>query len=138
MGVAAGPSPGVGYSSTSGGVRFSLDKAGAGSAVNDTTRELGATLGNAVIGSVFSSVYVHALADKPIFQTLPVSARAGTEDSVVARRVWRRPWGEKGGAFFSEVLNASLSGLSTACLVVAAVAAVAMFALRFLPARATD
>ena len=33
------------------------EKAGVGSAVNDTTRELGGTLGVAVIGSVFASVY---------------------------------------------------------------------------------
>src|SRR6185369_14720801 len=39
----------------------STDNAGVGSAVNDTTRELGGTLGVAVIGSVFTSVYVHAL-----------------------------------------------------------------------------
>ena len=32
-------------------------KAGIGSAVNDTTRELGGTLGVAVIGSVFVSIY---------------------------------------------------------------------------------
>lgn len=34
-----------------------LDKAGVGSAVNDTTRELGAALGVAVLGSVVSSLY---------------------------------------------------------------------------------
>ena len=33
------------------------DKAGAGSAVNDTTRELGGTLGVAIVGSVLSSAY---------------------------------------------------------------------------------
>ena len=33
------------------------EKAGVGSAVNDTTRELGGTLGVAVVGSVFSSLY---------------------------------------------------------------------------------
>src|SRR5262249_55371617 len=33
------------------------DKAGAGSAVNDTTRELGGTLGVAIVGSVLNSAY---------------------------------------------------------------------------------
>src|SRR5262249_30428450 len=37
------------------------EKAGIGSAVNDATRELGGTLGVAVIGSVFASLYVNAL-----------------------------------------------------------------------------
>ena len=36
---------------------LSADKAGIGSAVNDTTRELGGTLGVAIVGSVFASVY---------------------------------------------------------------------------------
>src|SRR6202034_4360852 len=33
------------------------DKAGAGSAVNDTTREVGGTLGVAIVGSVLNSAY---------------------------------------------------------------------------------
>jgi EmrB/QacA subfamily drug resistance transporter len=41
---------------------LSVDKAGVGSAVNDTTRELGGTLGVAVVGSVFTSIYVSKLA----------------------------------------------------------------------------
>ncbi|WP_156687354.1 MFS transporter [Mycobacterium sp. Marseille-P9652] len=36
---------------------LSTDKAGVGSAVNDTTRELGGTLGVAIAGSIFASVY---------------------------------------------------------------------------------
>ncbi|MGU3432663.1 MFS transporter [Actinomycetes bacterium M1A6_2h] len=35
----------------------SLDEAGAGSAVNDTTREVGGTLGVAVLGSIMASIY---------------------------------------------------------------------------------
>ncbi|OZD77208.1 MFS transporter [Rhodococcus sp. 05-2256-B2] len=35
----------------------SLDEAGAGSAVNDTTREIGGTLGVAVLGSIVASIY---------------------------------------------------------------------------------
>ena len=38
-------------------------RAGVGSAVNDATRELGGTLGVAVVGSLFSSVYAANLAD---------------------------------------------------------------------------
>ena len=39
------------------------EKAGAGAAVNDTTRELGGTLGVAVVGSVFARVYGADLVD---------------------------------------------------------------------------
>jgi hypothetical protein len=40
---------------------LSADTAGIGSAGKHTTRELGGTLGVAIIGSVFSSVYIGAL-----------------------------------------------------------------------------
>src|SRR4029453_5272578 len=41
------------------------EKAGIGSAMNDATRELGGTLGVAVIGSVFASLYAAPLALPP-------------------------------------------------------------------------
>lgn len=114
-----------------------VDKAGIGSAVNDTTRELGGTLGVAVIGSVFSSVYVNTLADGPIFSSLPASAQESTEESVVAAGAVAQSLGPNAGAFFTEVSDAFLAGQQVATTVVAAVAiAGALFALRFLPARA--
>jgi Major Facilitator Superfamily len=116
---------------------LSVDKAGVGSAVNDTTRELGGTLGVAVIGSVFTSVYVHALDDGPLFSALPAAAQEASRDSVVAAARVAGDLGKNAPAFFSEVSNAFLSGLSTACWVVAGVAfAGSLVALRFLPARA--
>ena len=116
-----------------------IDKAGVGSAVNDTTRELGGTLGVAVIGSVFSSVYVHALRKGPVFSTLPQAAQTATKDSVVAAARVGGSLGANAPTFFLEVRDAFLSGLGTSCLVVAGVAAAgAVFALRFLPARAAE
>ncbi len=56
-------------------------RAGVGSAVNDATRELGGTLGVAVVGSVFSSVYAASLADGD-FGRLPGAALARAQDSV--------------------------------------------------------
>lgn len=47
----------------------SLDEAGAGSAVNDTTRELGGTLGVAVLGSIVASVYTTKVA--PLVDAIP-------------------------------------------------------------------
>ncbi|WP_167478160.1 MFS transporter [Nocardia arthritidis] len=41
-----------------------LDEAGAGSAVNDTTREIGGTLGVAVLGSIVASYYTTRMAPK--------------------------------------------------------------------------
>ncbi len=116
---------------------LSLDKAGIGSAVNDTTRELGGTLGVAVVGSVFSSIYVSSLADGPVFSSLGPDAQRATEDSVAAAARVAPALGAQAGAYFTEVSNAFLSGLAVSCMMVAGVAiAGSLFALRFLPARA--
>lgn len=58
-------------------------RAGVGSAVNDATRELGSTLGVAVVGSLFASVYARHLADG-VFGTLPAGRLASAQDSVAA------------------------------------------------------
>ena len=61
---------------------LSAGKAGVGSAVNDTTRELGGTLGVAIIGSVFSSLYVNALEDgDSVVQQLPPDVQELTKES---------------------------------------------------------
>ncbi|OBA91683.1 transporter [Mycobacteriaceae bacterium 1482268.1] len=54
---------------------LSADKAGVGSAVNDTTRELGGTLGVAIVGSVFASVYTGRLDGDAAVATLPEPVR---------------------------------------------------------------
>jgi EmrB/QacA subfamily drug resistance transporter len=115
----------------------SLDKAGVSSAVNDTTRELGGTLGVAVVGSVFSSVYAHALQHGPTFAALPPDAQHATQESVGAAQQVAQHLGAGAPAFLTDVSNAFLSGLGVACLVVAGVALLgALVAARFLPARA--
>ncbi|MCU1361966.1 MAG: drug resistance transporter, EmrB/QacA subfamily, partial [Ilumatobacteraceae bacterium] len=116
---------------------LSLDRAGVGSAVNDTTRELGGTLGVAVVGSVFTSIYISKLGHGAVFNSLPSEAQSLTKDSVAAAGRVAPQLGSRAGAFITEVSNAFLSGLAVSCLVVAGVAAAgSLFALRFLPARA--
>jgi EmrB/QacA subfamily drug resistance transporter len=56
-------------------------RAGVGSAVNDATRELGGTLGVAVVGSVFASVFGSHLASGS-FTALPGAVLARAQDSV--------------------------------------------------------
>src|SRR5207302_4640559 len=51
MGMVTAPSTGAIVTS------LPLNKAGVGSAVNDTTRELGGALGVAVVGSILASLY---------------------------------------------------------------------------------
>jgi len=67
------------------------DRAGQGSAVNDATREIGGTLGVAVIGSVYASVYTSALLRHATWRSVPAEYRDIAEHSIgaaleVARR----------------------------------------------------
>lgn len=48
-----------------------LDEAGAGSAVNDTTREIGGTLGVAVLGSIVASYYATTIS--PVLDRIPAT-----------------------------------------------------------------
>lgn len=118
---------------------LSADKAGVGSAVNDTTRELGGTLGVAISGSVFSSAYSSSLDDSAVVAALPEVARAATEDSVGAASVVADRLGAGAPAYLADVSHAFLSGMRGTCLVAAGVAASgALFARRYLPARAAE
>ena len=119
---------------------LAADQAGIGSAVNDTTRELGGTLGVAIIGSVFSSIYVGALDGSgrdSAFAQLPPEAQELTRESVGAARIVADQLGAGAAPYLAEVNDAFLSGLSVGCLVAAGVAVGGvLFAGRFLPARA--
>ena len=60
------------------------EKAGVGSAVNDTTRELGGTLGVAVVGSVFASLYLHVIEHSRAAAAVPASVLAQAKQSIGA------------------------------------------------------
>jgi predicted MFS family arabinose efflux permease len=117
---------------------LSPEKAGVGSAVNDTTRELGGTLGVAIIGSVFSSIYVSALdRSDGVLRQLPPEAQELTRESVGAARLVAGQLGANAQPYLHQVNDAFLSGLTAGSLVAAGVAAAgAVFVSRFLPARA--
>jgi EmrB/QacA subfamily drug resistance transporter len=117
-----------------------IHKAGVGSAVNDTTRLLGGTLGVAVIGSVYASAYASRLggalpahlpsglahaADQSAGAALTVATRLGASGHLAAARAVH---GAAGRAF--------IHGLSIGCLVAAGVAlAGAVMAAVLLPAQ---
>ena len=63
---------------------LSADKAGVGSGVNDTTRELGGTLGVAIVGSVFASIYFGRLGSDAVITALPGEVRSTMERSIAA------------------------------------------------------
>ena len=119
-----------------------VDKAGVGSAVNDTTRELGGTLGVAVVGSLFSSVYGGRLAELLGGTPLPSDALHAAQDSVgaavvVAQRAGEQAGPSAGAAVKGAIDTAFMDGFRVGSLVAAGVVLVgALLAARFLPARA--
>jgi EmrB/QacA subfamily drug resistance transporter len=88
-------------------------RAGVGSAVNDATRELGGTLGVAVVGSIFSSVYAAHLASG-LFGQQPAAVLARAQDSVRAAQAV----GAGSPQLTAAMQDAFLAGLSTSCVVI--------------------
>jgi EmrB/QacA subfamily drug resistance transporter len=117
-----------------------LEKAGVGSAVNDTTRELGGTLGVAVIGSVFSSVYGPKIARAfGAIPQIPEEAREAARSSMGAAMVVaeRAPVGAQ-ATLRSLAQGAFMDGFQTAILVSGGATAIAaLLAFAFMPHRAT-
>jgi EmrB/QacA subfamily drug resistance transporter len=115
-------------------------KAGVGSAVNDTTRELGGALGVAVLGSVMSSTYRPEVTDA--ISGLPVpqeAADAITEQIGAAVTVAERVGGEPGQFLTDVTSRAFTNGMSTAFVIGAvALALGAVIVSLFLPARSHD
>jgi EmrB/QacA subfamily drug resistance transporter len=128
----------------------SLRQAGVGSAVNDSTRLLGGTLGVAVIGSVFLSLYGSGLTHR-LPPGLPGRLSAVAHQSVGAAFAVSGKLGELGHpglghpelghpglgqALHQAASQAFLHGLSAGCLVAGGVAAAgAIASALFLPAQ---
>jgi hypothetical protein len=119
---------------------ISRAKAGVGSAVNDSTRLIGGTLGVAVIGSVYASVYgSHLTASMPA--GIPGQVAAIAHQSIGAAyaavgTITGLGHPALGQALHLAATNAFLRGLTIGCLVAGGVAAAgALLAVRFLPAQ---
>lgn len=117
-----------------------VHKAGVGSAVNDSTRLLGGTLGVAVIGSVYASLYGAKLT-VGLPAHLPARLSGVAHQSVgaalaVANRLSAAGLGHAGASVHRAAFDAFLHGISVGCLVAGGVAVVgALIALAFLPAQ---
>jgi hypothetical protein len=112
------------------------EQAGAGSAVNDATRQIGGTLGVAVIGSIFSTLYINRLSESTILQALPPAAQDTARDGLAqGLAVAAQAPAAVGGILRGDVSDAFMSGLHAGCLTAAGVClAGALFVLAFLPA----
>ena len=98
-----------------------MAKAGVGSAINDTTRELGGALGVAVLGSVLNSQYKSGLGS--LARQLPGGARQAALASVGgAVRVSQQVGGRAGATLANVARHAFTDAMGTALLVAAGVA----------------
>ena len=111
-------------------------KAGIGSAMNDVVRELGGTLGVAVLGSVVSSTYA-ANMDEPTAR-LPHGAAEAASDSVGAAHEVAAQMGDKAASFIATSNQAFVDAMTTSASVAAGVALLgALVAVVYLPSRET-
>jgi Na+/melibiose symporter-like transporter len=113
-----------------------LHQAGVGSAVNDTSREVGGALGVAIVGSMLSSLYSTNLNSK-LPAAVPGQVRDAADQSVGAALQVSAQLGRVGAPIADAARESFVYAMSRASLVTAAVALVgALLAWKFLPARA--
>ncbi|MEY2583415.1 MAG: hypothetical protein QOE09_3264 [Ilumatobacteraceae bacterium] len=93
-----------------------LGKAGVGSAMNDTTRELGGALGVAVLGSLVASRYDSRLA--PALDLLPAPLQGQAKESLAgALRAGTQVGGQTGAQVASVARDAFVSGMHLAAII---------------------
>jgi hypothetical protein len=111
-------------------------KAGVGSAVNDATREAGGTLGVAVLGSVFTSLFAHHLTTTS-FAGLPTHVVSAAQNSVAA--ALGTVGQARGGAVRQQLLDgvqtSFMSGFHIACVVAAGICLAGAVGALLLPGR---
>ncbi len=118
-----------------------VNKAGIGSAMNDTTRQLGGALGVAVLGTLMNDVYltqIHALEGNPLLFMVPQEARTFIESSIQGAHIVaeRLNLGPVSTLITNTADKAFVAGMSDAMLIGAAIMGVAMVAtLLILPAK---
>jgi DHA2 family multidrug resistance protein-like MFS transporter len=138
MGLAMAPATGAIMSAVP------LDKAGVGSAVNDTTRELGIALGVAMMGSIVGSVYRSGF---EVESSVPAGAREAAEESIGSAITVARDLPEGGTGLLQSAQESFVDAFrvtnAVGMAIVLATAAIAVVALRrkgeqLLPVEETD
>ncbi|WP_316745329.1 MFS transporter [Streptomyces sp. MK7] len=86
---------------------FPESELGVGGAVNDTSLELGGSLGIAILGSLLSTSYSHHLSDTTAGSGLPASALSTAQDSVGAGYAVAQGIGDKARHLAAQAAHAS-------------------------------
>ncbi|CAN5757410.1 MFS transporter [soil metagenome] len=116
-------------------------KAGVGSAVNDTTRQVGGAVGVAVMGSILSSIYGSRMTDRLTDAGVPAGVRGPLSDSIgktlgILETKSGRPLADTVTPLAHQSF---VNGIHAAAVVAAVVLLIGMACvLRWLPARARD
>ena len=114
------------------------NRAGVGSALNDTAREVGGALGVAIVGSIVSSIYRGRLADT-LPNDVPAPVATAAHDSIGSAMQASSALGTDGAGLVTAAQEAFVAAMSRASMVTALVAALgAIAAWRYLPARAVQ
>ena len=112
-------------------------KAGVGSAMNDTTRQMGGALGVAIVGSVFAAVYRPNLTEQFTAAGVPAEGVAVARDSIAGALGVAGSSGQLGQDLAYAAKSQFVDGMSTALHVgIVAVLVGAAIVFAFLPARA--
>jgi hypothetical protein len=121
-----------------------VDRAGTGSSVNDTLREVGGTLGVAGMGSAFNAVYRAQIADALATAPMPAEAKALVQSSVGAAMVVIAKAEQIAGAtaagrLRAEVQAAFLNGFHLSCWIASGAAALgALLVVLTMPSRESE
>ena len=110
------------------------EKAGVGSALNDTFRQVGGALGVGIFGSILNSVYSSSISDA--VQGLPSAAAAAAQNSIgAALQIAAGAGAEAGDALRTAAIDAFVDGLSIVFFATAGVSLVgALIVARYMPA----
>lgn len=113
------------------------NRAGMGSAMNDTTRELGASLGIAVLGSLLASQYCQKIT--PIAVRVPEAARSYVEQSLAGALTVAKQAGQQGDLLATAAKEAWMSGYQYSLVIGAIIITIAAFvAFKGLPENSHD
>ncbi len=117
------------------------ERAGVGSAVNDTTREIGGALGVAILGSIAASSYTSAMIGSASLKGLPTQAVDAASNSIggavtVASKLVGTPLASAAGPLLDAAKEAFVGAMDHSVTIGAIAAGIgALIALAFLPAR---
>jgi EmrB/QacA subfamily drug resistance transporter len=114
------------------------EKSGVASAMNDVTRQVGGSLGTAIIGSLISSLYASRVTDAA--SSLPNGAQAAAEDSIGKAHSIAAALPTAEGASLAQAASVAYTDALGIGFAIAAIAAIAagLAVWRWLPARHAD